>query len=134
MTAHVLPGPGCSRTHVVVTYEGHAFVGDLVANGHHGWLELGETLAWQARLDEIAALQPRFVHPGRGPSGGPELLVAMRAYLQAAIDAVAAVRAAGGQVDAAIARMEAAFPGYGYRYFLQIGMPAEWRRQEAERP
>ncbi|MEZ4467342.1 MAG: hypothetical protein R3F43_23570 [bacterium] len=135
VTAHVLDGPGCSRAHVVVTFDGHAFVGDLVASQHHGWLEIGETRAWQARLEEIAAWKPRFVHPGRGKSGSAALLAEMAAYLQEAIDRVKAARATEPDGKAAMARaiqaMEAAHPTYGYRYFLQIGVPAEWRRQEA---
>ena len=136
VTAHVLPGPGCSKAHVVVTFDGHVFPGDLVAHQHHGWLEIGETPAWRQRLQEIQALQPRFVHPGRGASGGPEVLAAMDAYLAFAIERVAAHRAEGqplaAGVQAVIADIKARYPGFGHPYFLQIGVPAEWRRQDAE--
>jgi len=43
----------------------------------------------QAVLEEIRRLAPRFVHPGRGLTGGPELLDAERAYLEKVIAVVA---------------------------------------------
>lgn len=132
LQAHAL-GPGCSEAHVVVTWEGHAFVGDLVARGAHAWLEIGRTDAWLQRLDEIAALQPRHVHPGRGPSGGPELLAEQRAYLQAVIDLVAAERPRMPVDEAALGRVQAElqrrYPKHRFPVFLELGLPAEWRRQ-----
>jgi glyoxylase-like metal-dependent hydrolase (beta-lactamase superfamily II) len=134
--AHVLSGPGCSKAHVVVEFDGHVFPGDLVAHEHHGWLEIGETPAWRQRLGEIKAWSPRFVHPGRGTSGGPERLAAMDAYLAFAIERVAAQRAQGltmkPGVAAVIAEIKEKFPGYGHTYFLQIGVPAEWKRQAGQ--
>lgn len=132
LKAHVL-GAGCSEAHVVVEWEGHVFVGDLVANGSHSWLEIGRTDAWLQRLDEIAALSPGFVHPGRGKSGGPELLAAEREYLQAVIELVAAERPTMPVDPEAIARvraeLERRYPNYRFPVFLEIGLPAEWRRQ-----
>lgn len=132
LTAHVL-GPGCSETHVVVSWEGHVFVGDLVAHGSHSWLEIGRTDAWLERLGEIEAMKPRFVHPGRGRSGGPELLAAEREYLQAVIDLVAAEKPTMPPDPAALARVQAAlerrYPNYRFPVFLGIGLPAEWERQ-----
>jgi glyoxylase-like metal-dependent hydrolase (beta-lactamase superfamily II) len=86
--AHVL-GAGCSEAHVVIEHEGHVFVGDLVGNGTHAWLEIGEVEQWQARLAEITALKPRFVHPGRGATGGPELLEWEAGYLRRVLEEVA---------------------------------------------
>lgn len=133
--AHVMPGPGCSKAHVVVEFDGHVFPGDLVAHAHHGWLEIGETLAWRDRLRELQAWRPGFVHPGRGRSGGIERLTEMDAYLAFVTERVAARRAEGQAmkpgVVAAIADIKEKFPGYGHPYFLQIGVPAEWRRQAA---
>ncbi|MEZ4382259.1 MAG: MBL fold metallo-hydrolase [Nannocystaceae bacterium] len=141
--AHVL-GPGCSGAHVVVTFDGHAFVGDLVANGAHSWLELGLTEQWHARLREIAAMEPRHIHPGRGASGGPELLAREHAYLERVTERVAAERARlvvdgveppRAEVAAALDRVKEAlvaeYEGYRYAIFLEIGLPAEWRRQAA---
>lgn len=119
LTLHVL-GAGCSDAHVAVEWRGHLFVGDLVANGHHAWLELGHLDAWRARLDELAALRPGAVHPGRGPSGGAELLDGQRAYL----DEVQAIAEASPDAASARAAIEARYPGLGHAVFLRIGVPA----------
>lgn len=137
-------GPGCSEAHVALTWEGHLFVGDLVANGTHSWMELGLSDQWLARVDELAALRPTHVHPGRGGSGGPELLVAQAAYLrgvQALVTSEHAQLTADGhtptdaEVEQALARVRTAIerehPGYGFAVFLKIGLPAEWRRVAA---
>jgi glyoxylase-like metal-dependent hydrolase (beta-lactamase superfamily II) len=132
LTAHVL-GPGCSDAHVVLQFEDQLFVGDLVANGAHSWLEIGRTDAWLQRIAELEALRPRFVHPGRGPSGGPELLTRQRVYLEQVIALVAAEQPSGPPDKAALARVRAAlelrYPGHRFPVFLEIGLPAEWRRQ-----
>ena len=132
---HVL-GEGASGAHVVAEYDGHLFVGDLVANDSHSWLELGKTDEWLKRIDEMRALHPRFVHPGRGSSGGPELLDREEAYLKTVIRLVAAEHPRAlpeEQMDAAIARIKEKlmrlYPGYFYSVFLNIGLPAEWERQ-----
>ncbi|MCA9605943.1 MAG: hydrolase, partial [Myxococcales bacterium] len=126
LRAHVVGG-GVSAAHVVVEWEGHVFVGDLVANGHHAWLELGLLDAWRDRLAEIDALQPSRVHPGRGASGGPELVERQRAYL----DRVESIVAAAGAheptptlVERLRTEIEAAYPGLGHAVFLRIGLPA----------
>lgn len=129
---HVM-GPGCSDAHVVVTHGRHAFVGDLVAPGGHAWLELGHLADWHARLDELDALGSARVHPGRGRSGGPELLAAQHQYLRTVESLTAAMQAERGRgapSDETLAelraRIEAAFPGYAYPVFLRIGAPAVW--------
>lgn len=130
LTAHVLGGPGCSGAHVAVTFDGHLFVGDLVANGHHAWMELGLIDEWKARLAELHALGPKWVHPGRGPSGGPALLDAQEKYLDHAVRLMAAEKAKGTPRKPAVRQvaraLEVSYPGYGHPYFLQIGLPAVW--------
>ncbi|TNF28440.1 MAG: hydrolase [Deltaproteobacteria bacterium] len=127
---HVM-GPGVSAAQVVVEIGGHVFAGDLLTNGHHSWLELGLLDAWRARLGEIAALGPRIVHPGRGESGGPELIDAERAYLDFVEARVAAAQPHGeptkAQLMAIRAELEARYPSYDYRVFLRVGLPAVWR-------
>lgn len=137
VTASVM-GAACSEAHVVVTWEGHAFVGDLVANQAHAWLEIGRTDEWLRRLDELDSLtKVEWVHPGRGASGGPELLAMQKAYLQTVIDLVAAERptlaATAADIGRVTAQVEAAYPGYAFPVFLRIGLPAEWKRQAALR-
>jgi glyoxylase-like metal-dependent hydrolase (beta-lactamase superfamily II) len=137
---HVL-GPGCSGAHVALAWEGHLFVGDLVANGAHSWMELGLSDEWLARIDELAALRPTHVHPGRGGSGGPELLAAQAEYLrrvQALVSSEHAALTAGGrtpseaEVEQALERVGSAIerehPEHTFAVFLRIGLPAEWRR------
>lgn len=132
--AHVM-GPGCSEAHVVVEYEGHLFPGDMVANDAHSWLEIGKTDQWLERLEEMKALKPKYVHPGRGPSGGPGLLDQEKAYLERVAAEVAAEKPQGEPTDEALARIRsrvmAAYPGLGFDVFLRIGLPAEWKRQAA---
>lgn len=141
---HVL-GPGCSGAHVALTWQDHLFVGDLVANGTHSWLELGLSDQWLMRIDELMALRATHVHPGRGGSGGPELLVAQAEYLrrvQALVEAEYAALHEGGhdpdeaEVKAAIDRVKQTLvdehPEHRFGVFLNIGLPAEWRRVTAE--
>lgn len=132
LRAHVL-GAGCSEAHVVIEWSGHVFVGDLVASGVHSWLELGHLDEWLARLDEIAATGPRRVHPGRGPSGGLELLDAQRAYLERVRtltrEASPVMPPPEGAIDALRARVVEAYPDHGYEVFLRVGLPAVWRAE-----
>jgi glyoxylase-like metal-dependent hydrolase (beta-lactamase superfamily II) len=129
VTAHVL-GPGCSGAHVAVEFDGHLFVGDLIANQNHAWLELGLIDAWKQRIEELKALHPKFVHPGRGPTGGPELLDAQAAYLDRVVALVKAESPNGDPNPAAVERvekaLEAEYPNYGYAHFLELGLPAVW--------
>lgn len=131
-------GPGCSDAHAVVEWQGHVFVGDLVAHRYHAWLELGHLEAWQARLQEIAARGPVHVHPGRGRSGGPELLAAQASYLTAVADRVRAAAPALPMTSEARAELraqiEADHPGYGFPVFLDIGLPAVARTVSAAAP
>lgn len=135
---HVM-GAGCSEAHVVVTHGRHAFVGDLVAPGGHAWLELGHLTPWHARLDEIAALAPARIHPGRGRSGGPELLAAQHQYLTTVATLTETVQRERGEsateesLAELRARIEAAFPGFSYPIFLRIGAPAVWASVAAGR-
>jgi glyoxylase-like metal-dependent hydrolase (beta-lactamase superfamily II) len=136
LTAHVIPGPGCSGAHVAVEWEKHIFTGDLVGNLNHAWLEIGEVDAWIKRMDELLALKPAWVHPGRGPSGGAELLERQRDYLKKVKVYVLAEKARQSdseeRQDAALKRVKAKlmadFPGYGQDYFLEIGLPAVWEK------
>jgi glyoxylase-like metal-dependent hydrolase (beta-lactamase superfamily II) len=131
---HVL-GAGCSEAHVVVerpdTQE--IFVGDMVANKHHSWLEIGKTDQWLTRLDEMKKMTPKTVHPGRGASGPASLLDDEEAYLKRVMSIVAAEKPAMPVKEEALERAEKAivdaYPGYGHPVFLKIGLPAEWERQ-----
>ena len=75
-------------------------------------------------------------NPGRGPSGGPELLEREKDYLERVKKYVLAEKPRKGKSaaakKAALARVKAKlladFPGYGQPYFLTIGLPAVWDR------
>ena len=67
----------------------------------------------------------------------PELLAAQKAYL-ADVKARVAALAPAGEPDAARLKgvrdaLVAAYPSYGYPYFVELGLPAVWR-QMARRP
>lgn len=128
---HVL-GRGCSEAHVAVEWRGHLFVGDLGISRTHAWLELGYLDDWIARLDELAALRPTHVHPGRGPSGGPELLAASRAYLEdirTRVDATPLEEPRQTALTRLQREVREANPGFGYPVFLfGLGAVLDGRR------
>lgn len=134
-------GPGVSKAHLVVAHERDVFVGDLLADGAHGWLEIGRTDEWLRRLDEIAALDPAALHPGRGVPGDPRLLDDMRRYLNRVVQLVAAESPTlPGDGDAAseaqhriIDRIVSEFPERRFAVFLRSGIPAEYARQASLR-
>jgi len=129
--AHVV-GAGCSDAHVVVEWEKHVFVGDLIGSQAHSWLELARLNEWHDRLKEIRALAPLYVHPGRGPTGGPQLVDAEDSYLHYFEDVVAAEHPRGAPPADVIAKMKAelqkAYPDYGYDVFLEMGLAAVWEK------
>lgn len=135
LTLHVL-GAAVGTAHVVVEVDGHLFVGDLVANRHHAWLELGLVEEWDAMLGMLAAKRPRHVHPGRGESGGAELLDAQRKYLRDVARIVADAPEGPGvhAFDAAAERVRAAYPGYGNAFFVERAVRALWRRRPDRDP
>ncbi|MBN1206479.1 MAG: MBL fold metallo-hydrolase [Myxococcaceae bacterium] len=132
--AHVL-GSGCSPAHVVIEWEGHLFVGDLIANGAHNWFENGRVDEWLHRLDELRGLQPKWIHPGRGLTGGPELLERQREYLRTVVEGVTAERQPGVPMSDALARVTEKvtqrYPQYQYPNFLEPLLRSEWVRQAA---
>lgn len=121
--AHVM-GAGCSEAHVAVEWEGHLFVGDLVANKGHSWLELGLVDEWSKRIEELQALKPKWVHPGRGETGGADLLDKQIMYLRDVKSIVASAKDA----DDAKAKVLAKYPGYDWEVFLEMGIPAVWEK------
>lgn len=137
--AHVL-GIGCSAAHVVVEYEGNVFVGDLVGNGTHAWVEIGEIEQWQVRLNEIVALKPKYVHPGRGTSGGMEIVQWQQGYFRRLLEEVAkenlAMPLPAGAVERVKERMMQAYPGLGYDVFLDVGLEEVLKKQaeKAKKP
>ncbi len=137
LNLHVL-GPSVSAAHVVADWNGHLFVGDLVANRHHAWLERGDVDAWVATLEFLQGLRPLRIYPGRGEPGGPELLAGQIEYLRFVRATVLAHRPSG-EIPEAVAEkivdaIKARYPGYGNEYFLELGIPAVWEKLAAARP
>jgi hypothetical protein len=126
---HVL-GPGCSEAHVVVEFEKNIFAGDLITSLNHSWLEIGKIDEWLARLEYIRKLGPEYVHPGRGPSGGPEVLDRQVQYLKKVKELVLKERPRGKPNEKILSdlqkKLEDLYPLYGNEYFLEIGLPAVW--------
>ncbi len=134
---HVL-GPGSSAAHVVAQVNDAVFVGDLVNPDNHAWLELGRIDEWLLRLDEIRAMKPARIYPGRGKPGGPELIERQAEYLRFVQDLVRAERPTGSlgwitklQLQSAIERQ---YPALGYPLFMREGLAAVWREEAARRP
>ncbi|RKG99115.1 MBL fold metallo-hydrolase [Corallococcus sp. CA053C] len=136
LKAHVL-GAGSSQAHVVIEWEGHLFTGDLVARDTHPWFEEGRVDEWLQRLDELRALKPKWIHPGRGLPGGPELLDAQTEYLQAVREEVAAERHAAhpssDPLGTVTERVTRRYPGHQYPELLPALVRGEWAHQ-APRP
>ncbi len=135
LTLHVL-GAGCSAAHVVAEWNGHVFTGDLVTSQTHAWLELGYVREWLQRIEEIRALSPRRVHPGRGPSGGADLLDATSTYLTRVLELVAGANPSMPPPEGAVDDLRAAvmreFPSHGYPVFL-YGLSRVWEREALRR-
>jgi len=133
---HVM-GAGCSEAHVVVEHRaaggGDLFVGDLVANKAHSWLEIGKTDEWTKRIAEMKKLKPARVYPGRGLPGAASLLDDEAAYLDKVVSLVALEKPTMPAHEGALDRIEAAlvatYPSHEFPVFLKIGLPAEWERQ-----
>ena len=127
-----LLGAAVSNAHVVVDWKGHLFVGDLVANRHHAWLELGLIDEWIAMLEFLQGLHPLRVYPGRGAPGGPELLAKQSEYLRFVRTTVQAARPQReldeATLETLVKAVVARYPDYGNEYFLQLGIPAVWEK------
>ena len=139
ITLHVL-GAGASAAHVVAQVNTAAgvqlLVGDLINPTNHAWLELGRINDWLARLDEIAALKPIRIWPGRGPAGGANLVAQQAAYLRAVQTAVRAQKPEGNLGWLTKQRLqreiEGAYPQLGYPIFMRDGLEAVWRVEQGK--
>jgi glyoxylase-like metal-dependent hydrolase (beta-lactamase superfamily II) len=136
--AHVL-GAGCSAAHVVVEFEKHVFVGDLVTQGFHSWLELGLVKPWLQRLDEIEKMKPEFVHVGRGISGDLDAVKHQRSYLQSVLRIVESYHPSKSHhltetiAAAILKKVTALYPSYEYPTFVENGVEAVWSQLADDR-
>jgi glyoxylase-like metal-dependent hydrolase (beta-lactamase superfamily II) len=132
---HVL-GRGASGAHVVVQHRDGVFVGDLINPQNHAWLELGAIDEWLARLDDIRAMQPSVVYPGRGAVGNAALINKQADYLR---DVQRRVRESLQPGELGALRklwlqrgIESAYPQLGYPIFMRDGLAAVWRTEQAK--
>jgi glyoxylase-like metal-dependent hydrolase (beta-lactamase superfamily II) len=130
---HVL-GKGASGAHVVAQYRDRVFVGDLINPNNHAWLELGFIGDWLSRLDDIRAMKPATIYPGRGVIGGVDLIDKQSAYLR---QVRAWVRESmkpgelGWFTKLRLQRkIENAYPTLGYPIFMRDGLEAVWQTEQ----
>ena len=129
---HVLGGAGCSGAHVVAQVGDAVFVGDLLANKGHAWMELALFDDWLKRLDELDALKPSRIYVGRGEAAGADLIAANRNYLQTVRRLVASEQPSGEigffKRRALQSKITSAFPGYEWDAFVWESLPDIWRK------
>ena len=129
---HVLGGAGCSGAHVVAQMGESVFVGDLLANKGHAWMELALFDDWLQRLDELDAIKPTRIYVGRGEAGGTELITAQRNYLQTVRRIVLAEQPSGDigyfKRRSLKFKITDAFPGYEWDGFVWEALPDIWRK------
>ncbi|MEV3970671.1 MBL fold metallo-hydrolase [Streptomyces sp. NPDC050698] len=77
-------GPAHTASDVVAWVPGRGvlFTGDVAWSGVTPYVLMGSVEGSLRALAELRRLQPRFVVPGHGPAGGPEVLDATEAYLR----------------------------------------------------
>jgi hypothetical protein len=104
---------------------------------NHAWLELGRIDDWLQRLDEIRALNPTRVIPGRGQAGGPELLAHQAEYLRFVQKLVQAEQPSGDlgwfTKQRLQRQIEGQYPTLGYPIFMRDGLAAVWREEASKR-
>ncbi len=131
---HVM-GRAASNAHVVAQVGPHVFAGDVLANGHHAWLELGQVSDWLTMLEGIEALGGRYFYPGRGAAGGAPLLQRQRDYLRFFRAAVRDELDAETLSDAAFDRIQTRLiqrhPKLQNSFFIERGIRAVWNVEKA---
>jgi glyoxylase-like metal-dependent hydrolase (beta-lactamase superfamily II) len=135
LKVHVL-GRGASGAHVVVQHARNVFVGDLINPENHAWLELGLIDDWLQRLEDIRAMSPAKIYPGRGATGGVELIDPQAAYLKQVQIWVREEKPSGDPgwfTKLKLQRkIEQAYPNLGYPIFMRDGLAAVWKTEAAK--
>ncbi len=130
------PAESESSLAVYLPKTGELITGDVVAGGDHMDLSWGRSVVWQDRLNELKALQPKWIYPGHGNPGGPELLEEASAYLKFFHDIVAERVKPGAPQKISPAdkkairqQMLAKYPKLGRAELLDRSIPAEYAVQ-----
>jgi glyoxylase-like metal-dependent hydrolase (beta-lactamase superfamily II) len=136
MRLHVL-GPGCSASHVVTQVGDAVFVGDLINPDNHAWLELGTIDEWLKRLEEIRAMNPKRIFPGRGKPGGVELIDKQAEYLRFVQQTVRDAKPSGelGAMRKLMLQLtiERKYSSLGYPGFMRDGFAEVWHVEAAKK-
>ncbi len=131
-------GPAESDTSLAVFLPktSELIAGDVVAGGDHLDLTWGRSVVWQDRINELKALSPKWVYPGHGKPGGPELLDDTLGYLKFFHDVVAErVKPGAAQkitpLDKKAIKQQllAKYPKLGRAELLDRSIPAEYAVQ-----
>jgi glyoxylase-like metal-dependent hydrolase (beta-lactamase superfamily II) len=130
------PAESESSLAVYLPKTGELITGDVVAGGEHLDLTWGRSVVWQDRINELKALSPKWVYPGHGVPGGPELLEESQAYLKFFHDLVAERVKPGAPAKISPAdkkairqQMVAKYPKLGRADLLDKSIPAEYTVQ-----
>jgi glyoxylase-like metal-dependent hydrolase (beta-lactamase superfamily II) len=120
---------------------GELITGDAVSGREHLDLTWGRSVVWQDRINELKALEPKFVYPGHGTPAGPELLDETLAYLKYFHEMVASRVKPGApakitQADLTAVRqqMVAKYPKHGRAELLDASIAGEYAVQLAALP
>lgn len=135
------PAESESSLAIYLPKTGELITGDVVAGGEHLDLTWGRSVVWQDRIRELQALHPKWVYPGHGMPGGPELLDQAMDYLKFFHDTVASKVKPGAPAhiskadeDAIKRIMLAHYPKLGRAELLDHSIPAEYAVQLAALP
>jgi glyoxylase-like metal-dependent hydrolase (beta-lactamase superfamily II) len=126
---------------IFIPKTGELISGDVVGGGDHLDLTWGRSVVWQDRIAELKALDPKWIYPGHGTPGGPELLDQTLEYLKFFHDAVAEKVKPGAAANISAAdlqdtkrKMLARFPKLGRPELIERSVRAEYAVQLAALP
>jgi glyoxylase-like metal-dependent hydrolase (beta-lactamase superfamily II) len=130
------PAESESSLAVYLPKTGELMTGDVVSGDEHLDLTWGRSVVWQDRINELKALSPKYIYPGHGKPGGPELLEETAAYLKFFHDVVAERVKPGApqkisplDKKAIKQQMLAKYPKLGRPDLLDRSIPAEYAVQ-----
>ncbi len=126
---HILSA-SVSKAHIAIKVGKHLFVGDILANRHHSWLELGLVDHWVMTLHKLKKLKPKYLYPGRGYASGVNLIDEQIIYLQSVQKIISQVKQNDSFNDKSkqrvIQKIKRLYPDYGNSYFLTLGVEPVW--------
>ncbi len=132
---HII-GASVSKDHILIEVGEHLFAGDILANKHHSWLELGLVDRWLGVLRYIENLHPKYLYPGRGYASGIQLLSQQTRYLNDVKRIVHKYKVGTGLTHAIKAQIideiTAIYPDYGNSFFLNLGIEPVWEHIDGE--